>query len=241
MEALRVHFPTDLAKMILEKSNHSEHNDKLEMCLNSLQAKVFCSSYLRFCKSIQSCTSTEQDQKVKGQYPDIQNILTTLSKCDCCRIHNSFKPTSYNFADTCDYRICCSPPKTKIKKACSCPCRHVARSLMRAHTYTDIEHIEDQRHVLHIQYLNLKENQKHIKTKLESSKNRKEKLNRRINNRCVSDATYTKYYTCIDQTLELQIQHDMYDVKIEEAKFHLRTHINDHPDVFTNADAMFSK
>ena len=239
MEALRVHFPTDLAKMILEKSHHSEHNDKLELCLESLRTKVFCGSYLQFCQTIRGSTPVEQDSQIKKQFPDIQDILTLLSKCSCCQIHNSFKPTSYQFGDVCDYRICCSPPYTKVKNACSCPCRHVARSLMRAHTYTDIEHIEDDRHLLHVRYLDLKQKQRKIKTKLESFQNKKQKLNHKISNHNVSEATYTKYYACIDKTLELQIQHDIYEVKIDEAKFHLHTHITDHPDVFTNADALF--
>jgi hypothetical protein len=239
MEALRIHFPTDIANMILEKSNRSEHNDKLELCLDSLQVNIFCSSYLQFCQEIQDYTTAEQDRKIKSEYPHIQDILTMLSKCSCCEIHNIYKPISYRFADTCDYRICCSPPKTKITKDCDCPCRHVARNLMRAYTYTEIEHVEDERHLLHVQYLDLKETQRKLKTKLEIVSNKKQKLKHKINNNNVSDATYTKYYASVDQVLELQIQLGISNVKLDEAKFNLHTHITDYPDIFTNTDALF--
>jgi len=239
MEALLVHFPTDIANMILEKSNHSEHNDKLKLCLDSLQVNVFCSSYLRFCQEIKGCTPAEQDRKIKHEYPNIQDILTMLSKCSCCGIHNSYKPNSYRFANTCDYRICCSPPKTKYTKSCECPCRHVARSLMRSYTYTELEYIEDRRYILHIQYLDLKKEQKKLKTEFQMVTNTNQKLKHKINNNNVSNATYTKYYASVDQVLELKIQLGIFNVKLDEAKFNLHTHITDYPDIFTDTDALF--
>jgi len=240
MDALRVHFPTDLAKLILQISNHSEHNDKLELCLGSIQAKIFSQNYLRFSDKLRE-TGMERCDKIKREYPDIQQALTILSKCSCCIIHNSYKPKSFQFLDACEYRICCSPPKSKTKKSCDCSCRHVARSLIRAHTYTDIEHIEDNRHLLHIEYLNCKENQQTQHKKLRIATDKKLKYKNKIASSNASDATYMKYYSLVDEVLELQTQEEFYKIKIEELLFELHMHIHDYPDVFTNIDSMFKK
>lgn len=219
----------------------SDHSDNLISSLETMRRKILFIRYLKVTEN-QEMRPYELGKTIKKEFPDFCIFIEMLRNCHCCHVHKLHKPVSNISLDACDYRICCSiPAPTQTKKACSCPCRHIARQIVRAHNYTKLEYIEDKRHLLHIDLLNCTESKKQLETELHEHNQVKNKLKENLRKNCVHPSVYTKYYNTIDKLIEVKMQYTNIQMKIEESKFHIRTHISDHPEVFTSADAMFEK
>lgn len=252
MEVLRQYFPDDLAKLICHKKYKSEHYDALEECHDQIEVRTLLQKYKDVQEEMeeQGYVVEEQDERLKKTFPHLQALLNTLKKCKCCNIHSMYKPMSATFMDACEYRICCSPPREKVMKSCTCACRHMARRMTRVHTYTELEYIEDDRHILHMDYLQTYEHLKEAKIEIEENMNqRKIMLEELSTTETKTDSTsqdtinckYSEYYEKIDQIIRLQHDYDIYKQQHEENIFVLKNHIMDHTNVYTQADAFFLK
>lgn len=241
MEALMNYFPRDIANIICNIKDKREHADKLQPCLKKLQLKVFFLRYFQITECL-DMQLEETGKKLKDEFPDFEACIELLNMCTCCRVHALNKPTCIRYLGSHEYRICCSPPKNSTcKNLCECPCRHIARQLVRAHTYTDLEYIEDKRHLLHVEYIDLVESITQMQYEMEKKRQDKEELLGKLNHPKVDVTLYTEYYNLIDEMVELGVQLVVTKTKKDECKFELQMHINDHPEIFTGADTVFVK
>lgn len=246
MEVLCEHFPKDIAQFICEKKDKSEHYDMLESCNEQIKVQSFIQRYheVQEMSEDQGFVVEQQDAKLKEYFPDLQECLHLLAKCKCCNTHSLYKPCTIEKLETCTYRICCYPIHEKKTKSCSCACRHIARRLVRAHTYTVLEYIEDDRHILHAQYV---ENYDSIKTtnqKLDENMNIRrmvlEELSTETND-VKLNILRSEYYNLLDMILLLKMNLEVYNQKHEESVFELKYHISEFKDVYTQYDVLFLK
>jgi len=211
---MKVHFSRDNATIPSDTKAKSDGVDNWYLCLKTMQRKIL---YLRYFKVTENkeMSPSELGKIIKDAFPNIRECLTLLGACHCCHVHKLHNPSTEEFLNTCDYRICCCyVPSTKhIKKTCSCPCRHIARQIVRAHTYTDLEYVEDERHLLHMDYLDRTESKKRIEYELEVHNNVKKQLKEKISKPKVHQSVYTKYYNTMDKLIEVTIQYTNIQIK----------------------------
>lgn len=236
---ITTYIPRDITTV--KDKNGDLEKLQLQPCWETLRRKILYLRYFQLAENSEM-KPCELGNKIKEEFPDFGACLKMLKSCRCCHVHKLNKPAADKLLDTCDYRISCSIPSKHVKKTCSCPCRHIARHLARAHTYTGLEYVEDERHLLHTDFLNCTESQKQLLSKIQKQTQLKEKLKEKINKKIViHPSVYTKYYNAVDELVELTVEQKSIQSKLEESKFHLQTHISDHPEVFTGADTIFQK
>jgi hypothetical protein len=247
MEVLRQYFPDDIAQFICEKKDKSEHYDMLDSCHEQIKVQSFIDEYqeVQEMSEEQGFVIEQQDAALKDYFPDLQKCLHILAKCRCCNAHYIYKPRNVKEIETCMYRVCCSPVHEKKEKQCSCACRHIARRLVRAHTYTALEYIEDDRYMLHAKYI---ENYNRIKTtnqKIHEYMNQRrmilEEISLEVDDAGRLNALCSEHCELLDSILAMKMNIDKYNQKHEENMFELKQHICEYKDVYTQEDVLFLK
>jgi hypothetical protein len=169
LNQLQCYFPKDIAKIIEQMKNHSEHFDSFKTTFDELpkQSIVLQFQYLYHLDN-HPLALNEQEMARKYSYSleYIKDAIEVLSQCTCCEHHQHDKPKSIK-ADVRLYRKYFTPATTQIscnkkekKCKCKCPCRSVSRCILRHFIMTETDHDDLHRHML---YYNLDKVNKEIK------------------------------------------------------------------------------
>lgn len=249
MEVLLDHFPRDIANIIDEMKNHSEHYEQLKHCFVPLQIKVLLRQLDQNDLKMYH-NQHELDQIYRKICPDLQSSLELLAQCKCCDIHQECKPTTMHNLKESDYRVQSEILKNEPRRetTCFCQCRHYARILTRSHLYSVVEHEEDNRYVLHEVFLRTHEELKQALSVLCELRKQKKKWLQLINTVYKDDNYTTKYkeYSCNYYEVISKIENQESIVYTCEEKdveiIHmLENHILDFPSIVTTYDAMFTE
>lgn len=235
MEALMLYFPKDIANMIHRIKDKSEHQDNLHVCIEQIH-----------CMELDKDIMEKKYLLMTNGFNDLEYCLNIISKYKCCKDHKIYNPTTSKYLDPCDYRITCSPPRTRIGKKCDCSCRHVARNLIRIHIYTELEYNEDERNIFHQKYFTNTEKYKQVQNDIKNAEKERLVLYAKINTdenqeQEMVDQLYYNYYASLDKVMEIRTKLCNAKLFLEEAVFNLHSHIEDYPEIFSHADMVFMK
>lgn len=246
MECLLQHFPRDIANMIDTMKSHAEHHDLLKACFLPLQINVLIRQMKRMDIKMYDRSQYDLDTLYRETIPDLRVALELLSQCNCCEAHQKYKPVSPDTLRPSQYRVCCSLKTEESKSKCACPCRHFARRLTRAHIYSQYEHEEDNRAILHQAFQQTHEQFMQEIEKLTTLKKQKKTLLRKLNVVLKAEEyldQYRKihcdYYQVLSEIEEQEIVLHKWEDKDIDTTHALENHILDFPEIRNEADALF--
>ena len=247
MEVLRPYFPKDNAHVICDTIDKSKHCGVLDSCREQIKVQSFIQEYqeVQETSEEQGYVVEQQDSALKNYFPDLQKCLHILAKCRCCNAHSMYKPREVEDIDARDYRICCSPTHEKTVKSCLCECRHVARRLVRLHTYTALEYIEDDRYILHTRYIEsynkIKTTNRQIDEHMNQIRMVVEEISTESDDIIRLNILFSEHCALLDTILAMKLNLEIYNQKNEENIFELKKHISEYKDVYTEKDVCFLK
>jgi hypothetical protein len=247
MEILMKHFPKDIANMICDMKNHAEHNDRLRMCFVPLQFQVIVRNMQKIDERMFHANQYEYDRVCREEVPDLREAINILATCKCCAVHQTKKPTSVDTMNAYEYRVCCSN-RNNINRVitCTCPCRHYARKLIRAHIYDYIDHEEDNRHIIHEVFDSLKSKLQEAFDRLTELKKKKKHWLHQINIAYKEEEYYRdyfkykeEYYVVLSAIEGQEIIIDELENRYADIRLMLENHIIDFPEIHNQLDTAF--